>query len=371
MFFAFKKNMLLKFQSPDKAYDGDEENTTGGSDSSSMVSSKSKSSLYDFDEEDPEPTKSPHKKQRAKKKKLPMTSVPVPSSGGKSKSTKEKCAASTTKTTDYKANVPKKPKYKKVLATVTQLSPMDVSPLPQSNNTESPMSTRSTMKGKNVSFSPNVSEIIPAKFTPVVTLQRLDVCSIESSQRQLRKRSWEPPVGTVKSPKIKKSNPVLKVKSLKKEKSRDSGIYCSPEVVTEKNFKAQAVSTPCNLSSAPVETSLTTYRDPAILNVSPVKKLSIGSVTPLSDYASMDSITHQLTFNDSAVTDTDKSQTQGIELFTTGGGIGQVFKFNKQNQTNLSRRWIFWGGGIIKFSVVIEIQICPYFKTIRVVARNY
>jgi hypothetical protein len=314
---------LLNLQSPDKAYDGDEENTTGGSDSASMVSSKSKGSLYDFDEEDPEPVKSPRKKQRAKKKKSPVRKASAPPSGGTPKLTQ----ASTSKTTDCKTNVPKKPENNKVLSAVTPPTPMDVSPLPQSNCTVSTRSTRSSTKGKNVSFSHNVSEVIPPKLTPVVTLQKLDVNKLESSDRELRKRQREPQVGNGKCPKIKKTGPVLKAKGQKKEKSRDSGIY-SPEVITGKNFKAQAMSTPCDLTSVPVEASLTAYRDPALLNVSPVQNLSMGSLTPLSDYASMDSVTHQLTFNDSSIADVDRSQTQSIELFTTEGTNQVFFKTN-------------------------------------------
>ncbi|XP_061172691.1 uncharacterized protein LOC133182007 [Saccostrea echinata] len=311
-----KCTILRSKHSPDQAYEGDEENTTPcGSDSSSNASSKSKSSLYDFDEEDPEPVKSPLKKPKAKKKKSTTTKTSIPFSGEKSKSAKIKGSQPITKkTTDHKA-MSNNSKHKKI--PLTQVTPMDVSPIPQSNSIESPLSTRSGLKGKNVSFSPNVSEIIPAKFSPVVTLQKINVDNVDSSQRQLRKRKCDTPVGTIiKSPKVRRANSGKKANIEKKENSRDSGMFLSPEVVAEKDFKAQAVSTPFNSSSIPLKSSLNAYRDPALLNVSPVKKTSSPPITPLSDYASMDSITHKLTFDDS-ITD-DKSQSKNIELFTTG-----------------------------------------------------
>ncbi|XP_062603421.1 sororin-B-like isoform X1 [Saccostrea cucullata] len=312
-----KSTSLRSKHNPDQAYEGDEENTTpNGSDSSSTVSSKSKSSLYDFDEEDPEPVSSPLKKPRAKKKKSTNTKTSIPLSGEKPKSSKTKGSQPITqKTTDHKAmnNNSKKSKQKK--SPLTQVMPMDVSPVPQSISMKSPISTRSGLKGKNVSFSPNVSEIIPAEFSPVVTLQKINVDNVVSSQRQLRKRKCDTPVGTiVKSPKVKKVNSGKKAE--KKENFSDSGMFLSPEVVEEKDFKAQAVSTPFNSSSVPLKSSLNAYRDPALLNVSPVKKTSSTPVTPLSDYASMDSISHKLTFDDS-ITD-EKNQSQNIELFTTG-----------------------------------------------------
>lgn len=313
-------------RSPDKAYDGDEENTSpDGSDSTTSVSSKSKSSLYDFDEEDPEPMTSSLKKPKAKRKRSP----PLKTTVSKSKSAKSKGSSpKITPKTENKSSVPKKSRNKKVLT--SQSTPMDTCPVLHSNSIESPINIRSSLKVKNVSFSPNVSEIIPASFTPVVSLQRLESDNVEGSQRQLRKRKNEPPsTQTVKSPKIKKVTPTSKDKLLKKEKSRDSGMYLSPEVVAEKDFKARAVSTPFNPALVPIQTSLNTYRDPALLNVSPVKKTSSsGPVTPLSDYASMDSITHQLTFDDS-MTDIDKNTAQKIELFTTEEDLAVNKSFQK------------------------------------------
>lgn len=312
-------------RSPDKAYDGDEENTSpDGSDTTTSVSSKSKSSLYDFDEEDPEPMTSSLKQPKTKRKRSP----PVKTTVSKSKSAKSKNSPpKITSKVENKSSVPKKARNKKVPP--SQSSPMDTCPVLHTNSIESPI-IRSSLKGKNVSFSPNVSEIIPASFTPVVSLQRLEVDNVEGSQRQLRKRKHEPPpTQSVKSPKIKKVTPTSKDKLLKKEKSRDSGMFLSPDVVAEKDFKARAVSTPFNPSMVPIQTSLNAYRDPASLNVSPVKKTSTsGPVTPLSDYASMDSITHQLTFDDS-MTDIDKNTAQNIELFTTEEDLAVNRSFQK------------------------------------------
>lgn len=255
------------------------------------------------------------KQPKTKRKRSP----PVKTTVSKSKSAKSKNSPpKITSKVENKSSVPKKARNKKVPS--SQSSPMDTCPVLHTNSIESPI-IRSSMKGKNVSFSPNVSEIIPASFTPVVSLQRLEVDNVEGSQRQLRKRKQEPPpTQSVKSPKIKKVTPTSKDKLLKKEKSRDSGMFLSPDVVAEKDFKARAVSTPFNPSMVPIQTSLNAYRDPASLNVSPVKKTSTsGPVTPLSDYASMDSITHQLTFDDS-MTDIDKNAAQNIELFTTEEG---------------------------------------------------
>lgn len=256
------------------------------------------------------------KQPKTKRKRSP----PVKNTVSKSKSAKSNSSPpKITSKVENKCSVPKKARNKKV--PTSQSSPMNTCPVFHSNNTESPINIRSSLKGKNVSFSPNVSEIIPASFTPVVSLQRLEVDNVEGSQRQLRKRKYEPPpTQSVKSPKIKKVTPTSKDKLLKKERSRDSGMYLSPDVVAEKDFKARAVSTPFNPSMVPIQTSLNAYRDPALLNVSPVKKTSTsGPVTPLSDYASMDSITHQLTFDDS-MTDIDKNTAQNIELFTTEEG---------------------------------------------------
>lgn len=285
------------------------------------MSSKSKSSLYDFDEEDPEPVTSSLKKPKTKRKRSPPTAT---LQGGKSKSAKGKSSPPPVKSSsESKASTAKKPRCKKV--SPSESTPMDVCPVLSTNSSESPISRRSSLKGKNVSFSPNVSEILPATFTPIVTLEKLDVDHVESSQRQLRKRKHEPAiVQNVKSPKIKKDTLTSKEKFMKKEKSRDSGMYLSPEIIAEKDFKAQAVSTPFNPSNVPIQASLKTYRDPSLLNVSPVKKAPHDPVTPLSDYASMDSITHQLTFDDS-MTDSEKSRTQNIELFSTGEG--KVAKF--------------------------------------------
>lgn len=256
------------------------------------------------------------KQPKTKRKRSP----PVKNTVSKSKSAKSNSSPpKITSKVENKCSVPKKARNKKV--PTSQSSPMNTCPVFHSNNTESPINIRSSLKGKNVSFSPNVSEIIPASFTPVVSLQRLEVDNVEGSQRQLRKRKYEPPpTQSVKSPKIKKATPTSKDKLLKKERSRDSGMYLSPDVVAEKDFKARAVSTPFNPSMVPIQTSLNAYRDPALLNVSPVKKTSTsGPVTPLSDYASMDSITHQLMFDDS-MTDIDKNTAQNIELFTTEEG---------------------------------------------------
>lgn len=169
---------------------------------------------------------------------------------------------------------------------------------------------------KSVKFQ-NISDIEEKlKFpkTPVpkdtaVALEKLDLQMVEESQRQLRKRKSQTETQVTQNPKVTKKE--LKDKSKLEKKVNNTSIHGKivPEMVQDMStpneiLRTKALRKSGNNSCFGFEAVKRTS-----LPVSPVCKLPI---TPLSDYASMDTFSHDVTMEDSS----QKSKSTSPSLFS-------------------------------------------------------
>ncbi|XP_060076340.1 uncharacterized protein LOC132555971 [Ylistrum balloti] len=302
-----KKNGHRKQPVSEIGYDADEEaSTTGTSDMSTQSPAHAEASLYDFDEPDCE-----------------MQVLPVPKKGKNAK-TKSSTARSKKLLTDKKKHKPAEPAVNKGKKSNKSLKNSDVNPINskpkvlkktnKNNQENTPVSIKSQVKTRQgcVSVSNETSDSPSFSKTPVVTLQRLDVSNVEgyeSFQRQLRKRKCEAPkdqaTPQVKS-KVLKATPILKNVTINKhqQRKRDSGVLMSPPSLRKIPAPASTdTSTPSNIvprgkQKQPDHSLLnescfgfdTSVSFAAETSLSPVKSKALPPITPLSDYASMDSL---------------------------------------------------------------------------------
>ena len=341
----------LIFQIGDVAYDGDEENTTEGSMTSlSSCSTMSMSSLqadaykaYEFDEPDCMDI-SPLVEKKASKK---STKVKAPAKSTKTKTATKKKADVPAKTSATTASSNKSVKTKSTPKSnklpVTPQTPLNedsftklnvrrskrkspLSPIPL--NIDSSLSASpSPVVRKTVSFtslspitslyqSPSVSnqnQTTDFSRTPVVALNRLDLSGVhgyDSFQRQLRKRksdskapapTTEPKNKVLKSTKPKSSGE-KSVNKIKNISANDSGLFSPAPVSRTRKGRAPHpsvtdTSTPSNEGSKKRKVQDTPISETSCFGFSgmktPLPSLSMSPVrnpiTPMSDYASMDS----------------------------------------------------------------------------------
>ncbi|KAK3092821.1 hypothetical protein FSP39_007581 [Pinctada imbricata] len=366
-----KKEKKKKPKSPDIDYDGDVENSTGNSDSGSTSSQKSSISMFDFDEDDPlEMELSPMKSKK-----------PSSANVGQKKKTKSKCTSESKTSIQGRKNVsdnkekPKEQKGKCIKGKKSRM--MEISPIPSSDtlvsndvdttNEKGCVQRKSSRdkKGNNVSFSPIVTDMnllnLSSNRTPLVTLEKdqnvkvppqinkldlsmnLDQSTSVSEKADLtkgKKRKTEASTTNTSSVKVlktsKEQNKTQGEKNKPKQKRKDSGVFTSPKLVqkTLPLLIAKDTSTPadnkahCMQSSADDSTfGFGSMASP--MEVSPVKRLS--EVTPLSDYASMDS---SLTVNqdESWPKKSKQAVQQKIELFMDAADDDEEVSFTRKLQ---------------------------------------
>ncbi|VDI74040.1 Hypothetical predicted protein [Mytilus galloprovincialis] len=225
-------------------YEGDEENTTGSSASSSV------GSPYDFEEEPMSEESSLNKKDKKRKKQ-------------DKKSIKQK------KTPTVQKKISPKPQTK--------------TPKAQNKSVRFDETPKSPLKEK-IKFPTT-----PLPKSPVVALEKLDIQMVEESQRQLRKRKVDTPQTVFTEIKVTKKESVDKIKPEPKLKG--------PKMSTSIHLPSKIIPAMVQDTSTPNE-SVRTLRKRGndscfgfedikrtSLLESPVKRVPI---TPLSDYASMD-----------------------------------------------------------------------------------
>ncbi|CAC5421110.1 unnamed protein product [Mytilus coruscus] len=256
----------------EKGYEGDEENTTGSSASSSV------GSPYDFEDEPMSEESSLNKKDKKKKKH------------------------------DKKSD--KQIKQKK-----PQTAQKKISPKPQ---------TKTKAQNKSVRFdetpkSPLKEKIkfptTPLPRTPVVALEKLDIQMVEESQRQLRKRKVDTPQTVATEIKVTKKESVDKIKPEPKLKGpkMSTSIHLPSKIIPA---MVQDTSTPNEIVRTKAlrkrgNDSCFGFEDVKRTSLleSPVKRVPI---TPLSDYASMDTFSQDVSMEDSI----QKSKPQSPMLFS-------------------------------------------------------
>ncbi|XP_052105208.1 myb-like protein V [Mytilus californianus] len=257
----------------EKGYEGDEENTTGSSASSSV------GSPYDFEDEPMSEESSLNKKDKKKKKH------------------------------DKKSD--KQIKQKK-----PQTAQKKISPKPQ---TKTPKAQNKSVRFDETPKSPLKEKIkfptTPLPKTPVVALEKLDIQMVEESQRQLRKRKVDTPQTVATEIKVTRKESVDKIKPESKLKGpkMSTSIHLPSKIIPA---MVQDTSTPNEIVRTKAlrkrgNDSCFGFEDVKRTSLleSPVKRVPI---TPLSDYASMDTFSQDVSMENSI----QKSKPQSPMLFS-------------------------------------------------------
>lgn len=297
MFFSLKTRLNLNqniicsnIDLQENGYEGDEENSTGSSTSSI-------GSPYDFEDEpmseDTMSTSSTITGRNTKKSKK--------TSGKKQSQQKNKKLKNLTpESGNHSKQIPACEKEKSSKVKSVKKSPS--------------ISASEKTKNKSVTFQ-NISDAeeklkfpkTPVPKSPIVALEKLDLQMVEESQRQLRKRKSETVV--TQNPKVTKKDLKDNCKIDKKVNNTSIHGRIVPEMVQDMSTPNEILRTKTLRKSG--NDSCFGFEDirRTSLPVSPVCKLPI---TPLSDYASMDTFSHDVTMEDSS----QKSKPSSPTLFS-------------------------------------------------------
>lgn len=285
--------------SQERGYEGDEENTSG-----SQVSSSG--SPYDFEDEAMSEDSPSEKKKKSKK-------------------------------SEKKTNKQSKTSKKSQSIKISPQTKQDI------NKKVTPPRTQD----KSVRFSGDFDSAdkekvklpkTPFPKTPVLALEKIDVQMIEESQRQLRKRKVDTPEPVSTVTKVTKDS-VERIKTEPKNKVTkiDTSVILPstrkiiPEMVQDSSTPNEIVRTKTLRKSGNDSCFGFDEIKRTSLPVSPVRRLPI---TPLSDYASMDTFSREVSMEDSI----EKSKAPSPTLFSMEEDDFNDLQVNKSTSKSYSKQ---------------------------------